>query len=83
MLTGPEREERAAAVMAELESALKAVGITLPSLGLDPVALPSVYMGPLIELGRCNLDTAGRLADVLTEYAEAAVPGHEPGERRA
>ncbi|MEU0371009.1 hypothetical protein ABZ070_12245 [Streptomyces sp. NPDC006283] len=53
-----------------LRDALRANGITLPSLGVD---LPS-YAGALpcrhlVALGNCNLATADRLAAVLREAA--------------
>ncbi|MEU9112235.1 hypothetical protein AB0D04_10665 [Streptomyces sp. NPDC048483] len=54
-------------VVAELDRALRAVGVNLPSLGVDPVSELSRAIRPLIELGRCNLDTARRLVDVLAE----------------
>ncbi|REK90106.1 hypothetical protein DY245_12115 [Streptomyces inhibens] len=82
MLTASERVRAAEAVTAELQSALRMVGITLPSLGVDPVSCASSYLAPLVELGRCNLDTALRLAHVLADYARAAAPGHDRGERR-
>ncbi|MFD0164855.1 hypothetical protein ACFVJH_11935 [Streptomyces decoyicus] len=68
--------------MVELQTALRAVGITLPSLCVDPVSCASSVMAPLVELGRCNLDTAQRLADVLAEYAKTAAPGHGAEERQ-
>ncbi|MDT0441945.1 hypothetical protein [Streptomyces johnsoniae] len=42
----------------ELREALAGSGITLPSLGIDPLY-------PLVELGRCNAETALRLAAAL------------------
>ncbi|WP_216849102.1 hypothetical protein [Streptomyces sp. TM32] len=42
----------------------------------------SGHLAPLVELGRCNLDTARRLAGVLADYARTAVPGHGEEERR-
>ncbi len=56
-----EAEETLAALRAALEKA----GITLPSLGLDPVGLAREAPCPLIELGRCSVETAARLAAVL------------------
>ncbi len=46
----------------ELREALAGSGITLPSLGIDPLY-------PLVELGRCNVDTARRLAAALRRCA--------------
>ncbi|MGW4158078.1 hypothetical protein [Streptomyces sp. NPDC004788] len=55
-------------VVAQLKAGLAAHGITLPSLGVDPVTLAASGGGfthPLVELGRCNLDTAQRLVVAL------------------
>ncbi|MGW8064815.1 hypothetical protein ACVV2G_21710 [Streptomyces ziwulingensis] len=49
----------------ELREALAEAGITLPSLGLDPVSLAREAPCPLVELGRCSVETARRLAAVL------------------
>ncbi|WP_405797795.1 hypothetical protein [Streptomyces sp. NBC_01506] len=49
-----------------LRSAFAAVGITLPSLRIDPVSCAgSEPANPLVELGRCNLATARRIVAVL------------------
>ncbi|MFJ3232290.1 hypothetical protein [Streptomyces sp. NPDC086787] len=50
-----------------LRSALKEVGIILPSLRIDPVT--GAYGDPyaLVDLGRCNLGVASRLAAALRE----------------
>ncbi|MEU5019654.1 hypothetical protein AB0G60_19890 [Streptomyces angustmyceticus] len=82
MLTARDRVRQAEGVMAELHAALQEVGITLPSLCVDPVSCASSVMAPLVELGRCNLDTAQRLTDVLVDYAKTAAPGHGPKEGR-
>ncbi|MFF7351400.1 hypothetical protein ACFZA1_01890 [Streptomyces filipinensis] len=55
--------------MEELRSAFGEAGIVLPSLGLDPVSLAREAPCPLVELGRCSVDTARRLAAVLTGMA--------------
>ncbi|MDT0612488.1 hypothetical protein RM812_20070 [Streptomyces sp. DSM 40712] len=57
--------EEAEVVVKELRAALMRAGITLPSLGLDPVSLAREAPCPLIELGRCSVETAQRLAAVL------------------
>ncbi|KOU60235.1 hypothetical protein ADK57_31330 [Streptomyces sp. MMG1533] len=57
--------EEAEETVKELRAALLAAGITLPSLGLDPVSLAREAPCPLIELGRCSVQTAQRLAAVL------------------
>ncbi|GAA3376839.1 hypothetical protein GCM10020367_50120 [Streptomyces sannanensis] len=55
-------ESKPFVLIQELSEALAALGITLPSLGVDHAS-----SAPLVELGRCNLDTARRLATVLRE----------------
>ncbi|MEV5429037.1 hypothetical protein [Streptomyces sp. NPDC052701] len=49
----------------ELRTELAEAGITLPSLGLDPVSLAREAPCPLVELGRCSVETARRLAAAL------------------
>ncbi|MFG2756840.1 hypothetical protein [Streptomyces wuyuanensis] len=52
--------------MAQLRDELGSSGVTLPSLRVDLVSLTSdTGAYPLVDLGRCNLDTALRLAAVL------------------
>lgn len=82
MLTAREWMQAAENVTAELHSALRTVGITLPSLGVDPVSCTSSYLPPLVELGRCNLDTAQRLTYVLADYAKATAAGHDGDQRQ-
>ncbi|MFJ8078633.1 hypothetical protein ACIQ7Q_33060 [Streptomyces sp. NPDC096176] len=51
-----------------LREALRAHGITLPSLGVDlPSYAGSLPCRHLVSLGNCNLATADRLAAVLRE----------------
>ncbi|MFE2040157.1 hypothetical protein ACFXAZ_04345 [Streptomyces sp. NPDC059477] len=50
----------------DLRAALKAHGITLPSLGLDLPAFAGSGM-PLVSLGNCNTATAQALVKVLRE----------------
>ncbi|MDJ1130831.1 hypothetical protein [Streptomyces iconiensis] len=51
-----------------LQDALVAVGVTLPSLGIDLLSCTrSIDPHPLVELGRCPLETAHRLAELLRE----------------
>jgi hypothetical protein len=57
--------EEAEETVEELRSALAKAGIVLPSLGLDPVSVVREAPCPLVELGRCSVETAGRLAKVL------------------
>ncbi|MFC8366427.1 hypothetical protein ACIA6T_04835 [Streptomyces sp. NPDC051740] len=54
--------EEAEEVVKELRAALAKAGISLPSLGLDPVSLAREAPCPLIELGRCSVETARRIA---------------------
>ncbi|MGA5405912.1 hypothetical protein ACPCSC_01430 [Streptomyces lavendulocolor] len=51
----------------ELRAALERAGIRLPSLGLDPVTCAAEVPRPLVELGRCTVETARRLAAALPE----------------
>lgn len=60
-----ERLRAAEEVVAQLKAGLGVVAVTLPSLRVDVVSLASEAPYPLIDLGRCNLDTALRLAAVL------------------
>ncbi|WP_374982609.1 hypothetical protein [Streptomyces fradiae] len=60
-----DRVQEAERACDELGAALKAVGVCLPSLGLDPVSCAGSTPLGLIELGRCNVETARALAAVL------------------
>ncbi|EST31552.1 hypothetical protein [Streptomyces roseochromogenus] len=53
----------------QLRDALKANGITLPSLGVDLVTFASAYAKPLIHLGNCDQATAQALTEALNEAA--------------
>lgn len=70
--TGRPRHEAARALI-DLQEALRAHGIVLPSLELDPASLWAAENGtdrrPLLSLGRVNLPTARKLAAVLKEAA--------------
>lgn len=57
--------EDAKEAVAELRAALERAGIRLPSLGLDPVTWAAEPPRPLVELGRCTVETARRLAAAL------------------
>ena len=61
----------AEAAFRRLEEALAGVGVVLPSLRVDLGSCTGIS-GPLLELGGCNLATAERLAEALTD---------RPGER--
>ncbi|MEU6991591.1 hypothetical protein ABZ953_13150 [Streptomyces sp. NPDC046465] len=65
-LTAEERMRAAEEAVRQVRAALTGVGITLPSLRVDPLSVTEGAL-PLVELGRCNLDTALRLAAVLEE----------------
>lgn len=71
-------QERAAEVAvgtAELRTALDEHGITLPSLGIEPVTYAgseAPYPYPLVHLGNCNLTTARKLTEVLRAAKGAA-----------
>jgi hypothetical protein len=52
-------------VVASLKAALTGVGVILPSLCVDPVTGASDEPFALVDLGRCNMRTAERLASVL------------------
>ncbi|MFC9232473.1 hypothetical protein ACFTZI_26500 [Streptomyces decoyicus] len=64
-----EKRQEAEAACAELAEALKRAGIVLPSLGVDPVSYGYAQPRPLIELGRCNLETTHRLIAALGRAA--------------
>lgn len=53
-----------------LRGALAAHGITLPSLGVDPVTLAGTHIRPpLVALGNCTVASARQLTDVLRKAA--------------
>ncbi|MBZ3907985.1 hypothetical protein [Streptomyces griseiscabiei] len=56
--------------VAQLDHALRGVGIVLPSLRVDPITGASELPYPLVELGCCNLQVAANLAAVLRKAAE-------------
>ncbi|QUI32386.1 hypothetical protein H9W91_17090 [Streptomyces alfalfae] len=62
-LTAEERLLAAEEAVRQLRESLAGVGVTLPSLRVDTLTAAGAL--PLVELGRCNLDTALRLAAVL------------------
>ncbi|MET7602911.1 hypothetical protein ABZU45_09430 [Streptomyces avermitilis] len=57
--------EEAEEAVQELRAALANVGITLPSLRLDPAMLAREAPCPLVELGGCSVDVAVRLTAAL------------------
>ncbi|MFC8127060.1 hypothetical protein [Streptomyces sp. NPDC057302] len=64
-LTAEERVRAVEDAVRQLRAGLERAGITLPSLRMDPLTAAAEGALPLVELGRCNLDTALRLAVVL------------------
>ncbi|MEV3860204.1 hypothetical protein AB0J38_38595 [Streptomyces sp. NPDC050095] len=58
--------EEAEETVENLRAALAGVGIVLPSLGLDLGSIARTAPCPLVELGRCPVDVAARLAALLT-----------------
>ncbi|MPY63440.1 hypothetical protein, partial [Streptomyces spongiae] len=52
-------------VVKSLREALVGTGVVLPSLRVDPVTAASEEPFALVDLGRCNVRTAERLASVL------------------
>ncbi|QES48883.1 hypothetical protein DEJ50_14710 [Streptomyces venezuelae] len=71
VLTPNERVQAAEEAVVQLKTALDGVGVVFPSLGVDQVSAAGTYGLPLVDLGRCNLDTALRLAAVLHERESA------------
>ncbi|MFF4750685.1 hypothetical protein ACWD5R_12855 [Streptomyces sp. NPDC002514] len=53
----------------QLRSALRDVGIILPGLGVDPLSAGQEEPYALVDLGRCNLGVAARLAAALRGVA--------------
>ncbi|MFD7559041.1 hypothetical protein ACFV9E_31475 [Streptomyces sp. NPDC059835] len=70
MVLSPQERVRAAEeAVQQLRESLAGVGVVFPSLGVERVSAAGTYGLPLVDLGRCNLDTALRLAAVLHERA--------------
>ncbi|MEU1350495.1 hypothetical protein ABZ438_32655 [Streptomyces sp. NPDC005786] len=72
MMTTTERRKAAAGrvreaeeLVARLRGGFAGVGVVLPSLRIDPVSFAGDEPVALVDLGRCNLDTALRLTQVL------------------
>ncbi|NGO15351.1 hypothetical protein G5C60_49190 [Streptomyces sp. HC44] len=57
--------EEAEETLKELRTALANAGIKLPTLRIDPASLARETPCRLIELGRCSVETAARLAAVI------------------
>lgn len=66
-----EAVDAAAQAVVRLQTALAANGVKLPSLSVDLVSCSRpLDPRPLVELGRCNLDTADALTAALRRAAE-------------
>lgn len=65
MTTGHRPARSADEAVEQLRAALHDVGIVLPSLRVDPVTGAQGDPYALVDLGRCNLGVASRLAAVL------------------
>ncbi|WP_267242666.1 hypothetical protein [Streptomyces sp. PR69] len=63
----PDRLRAAEDAVAQLRDGLDGVAVTLPSLRVDLVSLAGDTPYLLVDLGRCRLDVALRLAAVLRE----------------
>lgn len=63
--TATEKVRDAERARDELREALKAAGVQLPSLGLDIASCVGPAPLTLIDLGRCNVETARALAAAL------------------
>ncbi|MFF5725267.1 hypothetical protein [[Kitasatospora] papulosa] len=77
MMTATERRQEAAGrvraaedAVARLRAGLAGVGVKLPSLRIDPVSCAGNEPAPLVDLGRCSIETALRLS-VQLEAATA------------
>ncbi|MYR36708.1 hypothetical protein GTX14_07325 [Streptomyces sp. SID4944] len=62
-----DRVRTAEDAVVRLKEGLAGLGVTLPSLRVDPVSCAGNEPTPLVDLGRCNIDTALRLCEVLAE----------------
>nr|WSW67698.1 hypothetical protein OG461_16590 [Streptomyces sp. NBC_00995] len=59
------RVREAEELVTRLRGGFAGVGVVLPSLRIDPLSYAGDGSGVLVDLGRCNLDTALRLSQVL------------------
>lgn len=79
MTTATERRKAAAGrvrvaedAVARLRAGLAGVGLKLPSLRIDPVSCAGNEPSPLVDLGRCTIETALRLSAELEAKHEMA-----------
>ncbi|MGW4563502.1 hypothetical protein ACWEN3_14175 [Streptomyces sp. NPDC004561] len=72
--TAEERPARTAEEAVErLRAALRGVGVVLPSLRVDPLSVSGEDPYALVDLGRCNIGVASRLAAALRRAPQYAV----------
>lgn len=76
MMTATERRKEAAGrvraaedAVARLRAGFAGVGVKLPSLRIDPVSCAGNEPAPLVDLGRCSIETALRLSALLEAKA--------------
>ncbi|WP_103516484.1 hypothetical protein [Streptomyces sp. SM10] len=55
--------------VARLRAGFTGVGVKLPSLRIDPVSCAGNEPAPLVDLGRCSIETALRLSALLEAKA--------------
>lgn len=84
MMTATERRREAAGrvraaedAVARLRAGLAGIGVKLPSLRIDPVSCARDEPAPLVDLGRCTVDTALRLSAGLEELQREAAVAHD------
>ncbi|MCX5410999.1 hypothetical protein [Streptomyces sp. NBC_00059] len=75
-MTATERRKEAAGrvraaedAVERLRAGLAGVGVKLPSLRIDPVSFAGNEPNPLVDLGRCSIETALRLSVQLEAAA--------------
>ncbi|MEU5657277.1 hypothetical protein ABZ802_16875 [Streptomyces sp. NPDC047737] len=75
-MTATERRKEAAGrvraaedAVARLRAGFAGVGVKLPSLRIDPVSCAGNEPSPLVDLGRCSVETALRLSEQLEAAA--------------
>lgn len=62
--------------MEKLRQGLRGAGLALPSLRVDPVSCAGNEPAPLVNLGRCAIDTALRLSAVPARTGDRET-GHD------
>jgi hypothetical protein len=69
MTTAQPHIQAAEETIRTLREALASAGLRLPSVTLDPASCARDVPAPLIDLGRCDVDTARRLAEAVATSA--------------